>query len=315
MQPGMMGQQVQQPPGAMGPTMQPPNGVMGQQQPWMMGQPMPWMMGQSYHGQWIPPPPTAEEGTEGAPQVKPESEARAGRRAARKQVESNVNVRRLGGQKPHTLRVKAGGGIDGGCEGKNAFDEALRSLVPRILDVSILKWKMQNPTCIAKLRAAIDNEFEYLEHNLSNVGFKNAVKRQMKTERSKMKGWYMSGKKQCLVFIEPDQWARLCEYWSNPETTQKAQVMANARKRVKNLSNVGRSGKAGKEAKLVRTRLISLCEGANNLVVCNHAWNIDRFPLLWQKRKRQRSPGIKEIAEDFQESEQIGACTSVSIYS
>ena len=262
MQPGMMGQQLQQPPGAMGPSMQPPATIMGQQNPWMMGQHMPWMMGQWYPGQWIPPPPAAEEGTKGASQGRPESEARAARRAARKEVETNVNLRRSGGQKPHTLRVKAGGGIDGGCEGKNAFDEALRNLVPRILDVSIVVWKMQNPTSIEKLRAALDNEFEYLEHNLSFRGFKNAVKRQLKTERSKLKGWFMSGKKKCPIFIKPDQWARLCEYWAKPETEQKAQAMSNARKQVKNQSNVGEVGKAGKEALLVRTQSLSLCEGA-----------------------------------------------------
>ena len=37
------------------------------------------------------------------------------------------------------MRVKACGGIDGGCEGKNEFDEALRSLVSRILDVSCVR--------------------------------------------------------------------------------------------------------------------------------------------------------------------------------
>ena len=178
----------------------------------MMGQHMPWMMGQPFPSQWIPQQPPAEEGTQSAPQVRPESDARATRRATRKEMETNVNVRRSRGQKPHTLRVKACGGIDGGCEGKNAFDEAHRSLVPRILDVSILKWKMQNPSSIEKLRSATDNEFEYLENNLSNMGFKNAVKRQLKTERSKMKGWFMSRKKQSPIFIEPDQWARLCEY-------------------------------------------------------------------------------------------------------
>ena len=67
-------------------------------------------------------------------------------------------------------------------------------------------------------------------NNLSERGFKNAVKRQMKTERSKMKAWFLSGKKECPVYIEPDQWARLCEYWSKPETEQKAMRMANARK-------------------------------------------------------------------------------------
>ena len=61
----------------------------------------------------------------------------------------------------------------------------------------------------------------------------------------------MGGKKKCPVFIEPDQWARLCEYWMNPETEQKALRMANARKAVKKQSNVGRAGKAGKEAVLV----------------------------------------------------------------
>ena len=249
MQPGVMGQQMQRPPG----SMEAPPGLIPQQGPWMMGQHMPWMMGQQYPGQWIPQPAPAEQVTQTLRGVKQESEARAIRRAARKDVEINVENRRSGGQKPHTLRVKLSGGIDGGCEGKNVFDEVLRSLVPRILDVSILKWKMQHPMSVEKLRSAIDNQFEYLEHNLSDIGFKNAVKRQMKTERSKMKGWFMSGKKDCPVFIEPDQWARLCEYWSKPETEQKAQMMANARKNVKNFSNVGRSGKVGKEAQLVRT--------------------------------------------------------------
>jgi len=217
----------------------------------MMGQGMPWMMPNPYQSQWIPPPPTATQHEEDQSKVKADSEARATRRATRKEAETNVDLRRSRGHKPHTLRVKAGGGIDGGCEGKNAFDEALRSLVPRILDVSVLKWKMQHPGSVEKLRSAIDAEFEYVGHTLSDLGFKNAVKRQMKTERAKMKGWFMSGKKQCPVFIEPDQWARLCEYWSAPETEQKAQMMVKARNQVKNMANVGRTGRAGKEAQLV----------------------------------------------------------------
>lgn len=196
-------------------------------------------------------PPELPEHLQNQSKVKPESEARATRRANRKEAESSVDLRLNGGKKPYTLRVKAGGAIDGGCEGKNAFDEMLRSLVPRILDVSVLKWKEQHPSSVEKLRSAIDNQFEYVGHKLSDGGFKDAVKRQMKTERAKMKGWFMSGKKQCPVFIEPDQWARLCEYWSSPETEQKAALMAKARQQVKNMSNVGRQGKAGKVAQLV----------------------------------------------------------------
>ena len=70
-----------------------------------------------------------------------------------------------------------------------------------------------------------------------------------------MKAWFLGGKRECPVFIEPDQWARLCEYWSKPETEQKALRMANARKAVKNKSTVGRAGKAGKEALLVSVML------------------------------------------------------------
>ena len=91
---------------------------------------------------------------------------------------------------------------------------------------------------------------------LSDRGFKNAVKRQMKTERSKMKAWYLGGKKECPVYIEPDQWARLCSYWSKPETEAKAMAMANARRLVKKQSTVGRAGKAGKEALLVCVVLV-----------------------------------------------------------
>ena len=81
-------------------------------------------------------------------------------------------MRRSDGHKPYALRVKPSGGIDGGCEGKNAFDEALRSMVPRILDVSFLTWKMQNPAAVEKLRAALDNEFEYLDHPYPMWDFK-----------------------------------------------------------------------------------------------------------------------------------------------
>jgi hypothetical protein len=166
-------------------------------------------------------------------------------------MEERVDARRNQVQKPHRVRVKPNGGIDGGCEGKNEWDEALRSLIPRILDVSCVKWDEQSRDSLDKLRNALDSEFEYVGANLSEKGFKNAVKRQMKTERSKMKGFFLNGKKECHVTIEPAQWARLCAYWQKPETEEKAQRMSNARKQVKRQSNTGRAGKAGKEAQLV----------------------------------------------------------------
>ena len=84
----------------------------------------------------------------------------------RKEIKEKVDARRTQRQKPHRVRVKVGGGIDGGCEGKNEFDETLRSLVPWILDVSCVKWKDQSPDSIEKLRNALDSEFEYVGTNL-----------------------------------------------------------------------------------------------------------------------------------------------------
>ena len=58
----------------------------------------------------------------------------------------------------------------------------------------------------------MDNEFEYLGNNLSEKGFKNAIKNQMKIKKFKMNAWFLGGKKEYPIYIVPDQWARLCEY-------------------------------------------------------------------------------------------------------
>ena len=99
--------------------------MMGQANPWMMGQPRMWMMGQQFSGSWLQPQQTPVASTNEGPTTKMESEAKAAKRAIRKEMEEQVDARRNQGQNPHRVKVKAGGGIDGGCEGKNEFDEAL----------------------------------------------------------------------------------------------------------------------------------------------------------------------------------------------
>jgi hypothetical protein len=83
--------------------------------------------------------------------------------------------------------VKAGGEIAGGCEGKNAWDAAVRTNVPHILDISVLSWKKQSLKAIAELRDQLDCEFEYVGYHLTAQGFRNAVKRFMKSECSRLK--------------------------------------------------------------------------------------------------------------------------------
>ena len=83
-----------------------------QQHQWMMRQPGPWMMGQQFPGPWMQPQQALAAPQHGGPTLKLESEARAARRAHRKEIEEKMDAKRPVGQKPHKVRVKAGGGID-----------------------------------------------------------------------------------------------------------------------------------------------------------------------------------------------------------
>jgi hypothetical protein len=38
------------------------------------------------------------------------------------------------------------------------------------------------------------------------VRFRNAIKRFMKTERSRLKARYMAGQTECFVNVQPNQW-------------------------------------------------------------------------------------------------------------
>jgi hypothetical protein len=93
-----------------------------------------------------------------------------------------VQERTTAGRKPYTLRVKVGGEIAGGCLGKNAWDAAVRTSVSRTLDMSVLSWKEQSPDTIAVLREHLDCDFEYVGYHLIEFGFRNAMKRFMKSE-------------------------------------------------------------------------------------------------------------------------------------
>jgi hypothetical protein len=83
--------------------------------------------------------------------------------------------------------VKAGGEIDAGCSGKNVWDDYVRGYVSKMIDISIIDWEEHKPESLKKLRDTLDAEFEYLDHPLSALGFRNAIKRFLKTEHSRLK--------------------------------------------------------------------------------------------------------------------------------
>jgi hypothetical protein len=102
-------------------------------------------------------------------------------------VNQLVQERTAARQKSYTLRVKIGGEIAGGCPGKNSWDAVVRTSVPRTLDMSVLSWKEQSPDAIAELREHLDRDFEYVGYHLTEFGFRNAVKRFMKSEHARLK--------------------------------------------------------------------------------------------------------------------------------
>jgi hypothetical protein len=114
------------------------------------------------------------------------------------------------GRKPEQILVTPGGDVDPAV--KNAWDSAVKTFVPKILDMSIVDWDSYKPKSFKKLRDALDSEFEYLGNPLSMVGFRNAIKRFLETERSRLKAWYMAGQTKCPVNVQPHQWEYLKQY-------------------------------------------------------------------------------------------------------
>ena len=137
--------------------------------------------------------------------------------------------RAIVGVKPNRLFVLPGGEVDATCEGKNAWDEALRDPVPKCLDMSVVAWSKHEPHRLKKLRAALDNEFEYIGNPLSMVGFRLAVMKFLKSERFRLKNWYLRGEDSPPLYVDEDEWKRLKEYWNTNSQKSKAQSMALAR--------------------------------------------------------------------------------------
>jgi len=79
--------------------------------------------------------------------------------------------------KPHVIKIIAKGGIDGAYEGKNTWDDLMRSITPCYLDVYIIHVREQNPSDIATLQSRMDGLFEYLHNPLCHKGFEDFIDR------------------------------------------------------------------------------------------------------------------------------------------
>jgi hypothetical protein len=103
---------------------------------------------------------------------------------------------------------------------------------------------------------------------LSIRGFRDAVKRFMKTERSGLKGKYLAGDAQCPLHIQPSQRENLQTYWGNSSQVEKAEKMAIARRQIRNASHLDRKGKGGRDADLVRHLLADQFHSNIQVLLC-----------------------------------------------
>ncbi len=121
-----------------------------------------------------------------------------------KSKDATCEACKVAGKKPSQIKMKVGGEIDGDCDGKNQWDDRVYTLVPWMLDVNIIHYDEHDPNKLVELRLALDNEYEYLENELFDKGFKNEKKRFLKGERNKLKTRFSQGLTMCPMNIQPD---------------------------------------------------------------------------------------------------------------
>ncbi len=184
-------------------------------------------------------------------QLKVGAGCRMQQRASKRAIEFEAQERKEKGLPGHKVQVTRHGKIDGACEGKDAWDGAIRSLAPRILNMAAVRVTEQDPVDMARLRLQLDGKFEYVGGELSDAGFRDCVRRYMKGERARLKRRYaQKGAKACPLGVDREQWEKLVIYWQQRDTKTKTEHMVDARGAVANVSHLGRGGKAAIEAKL-----------------------------------------------------------------
>jgi hypothetical protein len=147
-------------------------------------------------------------------QLKVLAGSRMQQRASNRVIEFEAIKRKEKGLPPHKVQVIRHSKIDGACEGKDAWDGAIRSLAPRVLNMAVVKVTEQDPVDMARLSLQLDGKFEYLGGELSAAGFRDCVRRFMKGERAHLKKRYAhKGAKAYPLGVDREQWDKLVIYW------------------------------------------------------------------------------------------------------
>ena len=188
------------------------------------------------------------------------------RRAAKRDADEEARRRELSGKRPYTVQVRPSGMVDSGCEGHLRWQENIRDLTPRMLDMSVIKYEDQNVDSREKLREALLAPFECLDHEITQISLDRMIKTWLRREREKVKRVYGHWVKPPDNYSD-SEWAALKNYWASPDYREKSDKMSETRRKVVHNPRLGRHGYAGKAAKLV-SFLLNILHRISALLLC-----------------------------------------------
>ena len=186
-----------------------------------------------------------------ASSIKENSFQKRKQRATKRAAEEEARRRENAGLKPYTVQVKDSGIIDSGCAGHLKWQEFVRNMTPRMLDMSVMKFEDQNEDSKEKLRETLRARFEFLEHEVTDLDLDKMIKTWIRRDRERMKRLH-GGTVKAPTKYRDNQWDNLKRYWDTPTSKKKSERMSETRSKVTSNPRVGRTGYAGKKDKLVR---------------------------------------------------------------
>ncbi len=100
--------------------------------------------------------------------------------------------------------------IDGACDEKNAWGNAIQGLTTCLLNLAVVKVSEHNQMGMAKFQRKMDEMFEYANHELKARAFKYCVKCFMKGECYCLKkGYSKGGQRDCPMGVKQTKWINL----------------------------------------------------------------------------------------------------------
>jgi hypothetical protein len=170
------------------------------QQPHMMGQ-QPRMMGLQasalqYPGAWMQVPTPLDD------HVTPESAARSAKRHRRREYNNVAASRSNVGHMPNQLHIKLGGYVDQSSAAKNAWDDAIRSLVPELLDMNVIEWEGTEARVPTEVEGSLGSRIRVLGLPLEYAGIQRC-REALHKDREKSPEGKVLGRRYAMPIAHP----------------------------------------------------------------------------------------------------------------